>query len=176
MEAAYSSAGTLIENLNLLDAAENCAENLSKKVREGLKDFCLIMKKLQGELDEKSRELPEDFQVALLAEQAVSAESKSDADSDADSGENGAEKRPDKGSERNFERLSVFIQRVIEEAGLDEYHKSQDEIDGTSRVQNLQELVNSAISYPFSRSGLLDFLDSIELDRTLADQAARPML
>ena len=171
VEAAYSSAGTLIENLNLLDAAENCAENLSKKVREGLKDFCLIMKKLQGELDEKSRELPEDFQVALLAEQAVSAESKSDADSDADSGENGAEKRPDKGSERNFERLSVFIQRVIEEAGLDEYHKSQDEIDGTSRVQNLQELVNSAISYPFSRSGLLDFLDSIELDRTLADQA-----
>ena len=35
----------------------------------------------------------------------------------------------------------------------------------------MQELVNSAISYPFSRSGLLDFLDSIELDRTLADQA-----
>lgn len=177
VEAAYSSAGTLIENLNLLDAAENCAENLSKKAREGLKDFCLIMKKLQGELDEKSRELPEDFQVALLAEQAVSAESKveseaaSDADLEADSGENGAEKRPGKGSERNFERLSVFIQRVIEEAGLDEYHKSQDEIDGTSRVQNLQELVNSAISYPFSRSGLLDFLDSIELDRTLADQA-----
>lgn len=155
VSSAYSSAGTLIENLNLLDAAENCAEILLKKAKEGLKDFCLIMKNLQAELDEKSREIPEEIQLDSLAEAAISA----DADSKS------------KTEEKDFERLSVFIQRVIEDSGLDEYHKSQDEIDGTSRIQNLQELVNSAISYPFSRRGLLDFLDSIELDRTLAEQS-----
>lgn len=152
---AYSSAGTLIENLNLLDSAENCAENLPKKAKEGLKDFCLIMKNLQSELDEKSKEIPEEIQLDSLAEAAISSSSDS---------------KP-KNEEKDFERLSVFIQRVIEDSGLDEYHKSQDEIDGTSRIQNLQELVNSAISYPFSRRGLLDFLDSIELDRTLAEQS-----
>lgn len=155
VSSAYSSAGTLIENLNLLDAAENCAEILPKKAKEGLKDFCLIMKNLQAELDEKSREIPEENQLDSLAEAAISA------DTDSKS----------KTEEKDFERLSVFIQRVIEDSGLDEYHKSQDEIDGTSRIQNLQELVNSAISYPFSRRGLLDFLDSIELDRTLAEQS-----
>ena len=154
---AYSSVGTLVENLNLLDAAENCAGTLTKKAKEGLKDFCSIMKKFQSELDEKSKDLPDDFQVDLLAEKAVSVGSADSASAL-------------KNDEKDFERLSVFIQRVIEESGLDEYHKSQDEIDGTSRVQNLQELVNSAISYPFSRRGLLDFLDSIELDRSLAEQ------
>ena len=154
---AYSSVGTLVENLNLLDAAENCAGTLTKKAKEGLKDFCSIMKKFQSELDEKSKDLPDDFQVDLLAEKAVSVGSADSASAL-------------KNDEKDFERLSVFIQRVIEESGLDEYHKSQDEIDGTSRVKNLQELVNSAISYPFSRRGLLDFLDSIELDRSLAEQ------
>ncbi len=182
---AYSSVGTLVENLNLLDAAENCAGTLTKKAKDGLKDFCAIMKKLQRELDEKSKELPEDVQMDLLAEKAISSVAvgaERAADSGADS-ENVAGSRTDSGSEasalgksalpddeKDFERLSVFIQRVIEESGLDEYHKSQDEIDGTSRLQNLQELVNSAISYPFSRRGLLDFLDSIELDRSLAEQ------
>ena len=68
------------------------------------------------------------------------------------------------------EKLSAFIQKVIEEAGLDEYHKAQDDVDGTNRIQNLQELVNSAFSYPLSLQGLLDFLDSIELDRSLSDK------
>ena len=170
--AAYSSVGTLIENLNLLDAAENCAETLSKKAKDGLKDFCAIMKKLQGELDEKSKEIPEDFQVDLLAERAISSvvPVSGDVADSAGSGNVARSKADLPGAEKDFERLSVFIQRVIEESGLDEYHKSQDEIDGTNRIQNLQELVNSAVPYPYSRRGLLDFLDSIELDRSLAEQ------
>ena len=61
------------------------------------------------------------------------------------------------------------MRSVIEESGLYEYHKAQDEIDGTARVSNLDELVNSAVLYPCTMQGLLDFLDSIELDRTLAE-------
>jgi DNA helicase-2/ATP-dependent DNA helicase PcrA len=63
--------------------------------------------------------------------------------------------------------LSDFIERVIRDAGLDEYHRAGDEIEGTTRVQNLQELVNTAVPYKCTMEGLLQFLDAINLDRTL---------
>jgi len=67
-------------------------------------------------------------------------------------------------------KLSDFIERVIQDSGLDEYHKAGDEIDGTTRLQNLQELVNSAVPYECTMGGLLAFLDAINLDRTLAKE------
>lgn len=67
------------------------------------------------------------------------------------------------------ERLSVFVTKLAEDTGLLEYHQGQDEIDGTSRAANIQELVNAALLYPCTRDGLLEFLDSIELDRSLAE-------
>ena len=63
--------------------------------------------------------------------------------------------------------LSEFIERVIQDTGLEEYHKASDEIEGTQRVQNLQELVNSAVPYECSVDGLVEFLDAINLDRSL---------
>ena len=72
-------------------------------------------------------------------------------------------------------KLSDFVERVIRDSGLDEYHKAGDEIDGTTRVQNLQELVNSAVAYECTMEGLLAFLDAINLDRTLATQAEEDM-
>ena len=74
------------------------------------------------------------------------------------------------------EKLSVLIERIGEKSGLLEYHTSQDEISGTQRAQNMQELANSAVLYPCTRAGLLEFLDHIELDRTLdlADEEANP--
>jgi len=63
--------------------------------------------------------------------------------------------------------LSDFIARLITDCGLDEYHKASDEIEGTQRLANLQELVNSAVSYECSLTGLLAFLDTINLDRSL---------
>ena len=68
-------------------------------------------------------------------------------------------------------KLSDFIDRVINETGLLEYHKAGDEIEGTQRAANLQELVNSAVPYDFSMEGLLTFLDSINLDRSLELQS-----
>ncbi len=150
--SAYESIGSLIENLNLVEAAENCAEILSKKAKEGLKDFCHLMKDLRKYIDEKSDEAPEDPRTDILAGGALEP--------------SGNSNQP-----QEYERLAVFISKVIEDSGLDSYHKAQDDVDGTSRVQNLQELVNSAVEYPLSNQGLLDFLDAIELDRTLADQA-----
>ena len=63
--------------------------------------------------------------------------------------------------------LSDFIERVIKLSALDEYHKASDEIEGTQRLANLEELVNSAGPYECSIEGLTEFLDAINLDRTL---------
>lgn len=63
--------------------------------------------------------------------------------------------------------LAEFIQKVSVITGLEEYYKSSDEIEGTSRVENLQELANSAVPFECSIEGLTDFLDSINLDRSL---------
>ena len=67
--------------------------------------------------------------------------------------------------------LSDFVSAVSTKSGLEDYHRSQDEIAGTQKISNLQELANAASLYPCTREGLLDFLDHIELDRTLEDES-----
>ena len=64
-------------------------------------------------------------------------------------------------------RLSDFIETVIKKSGLDEHHRSSDEIERTQRLANLQELINSAVPYECSLEGLTAFLDAINLDRAL---------
>ena len=64
-------------------------------------------------------------------------------------------------------KLSDFIERVVSDTGLAEFHKASDEIEGTQRIANLQELVNSGVPYACSVEGLLAFLDAINLDRSL---------
>jgi DNA helicase-2/ATP-dependent DNA helicase PcrA len=69
------------------------------------------------------------------------------------------------------EGLSALAVRLIQESGIGEYHQSQDEISGNQRLGNLQELANAASLYPDSMEGLLEFLEHIELDRSLEDSA-----
>jgi DNA helicase-2/ATP-dependent DNA helicase PcrA len=112
IDCAKVSSGSLVE------AASECAEKASKKAKEGLKEFCAVMK-----------DLSESF--------------------------------------RDDEKLSYFVEKVLDRSGLLEYHRTQDEISGTQRAANMQELVNSASLYPCTEDGLLQFLDNIELDRSL---------
>lgn len=65
--------------------------------------------------------------------------------------------------------LSEFINRMIMDSGLDEYHKanSDDPVQAMSRLENLTELANSGVDYPCTRDGLIEFLDSVSLDQTL---------
>lgn len=150
VNSARETAGALIENLNLVDAAESCAELLSKKARDGIKEFCRFMKNLRSQLEQKSAETDD---ISRADELAALASDEVPADDDS------------------TERLSVFVRAVAEDSGLYEYHRAQDEADGTMRVANIDELVNSAVLYPYTMQGLLEFLDSIELDRTLAENA-----
>ena len=67
--------------------------------------------------------------------------------------------------------LSILVTKLVNDSGIGEYHEMQDEVTGNSRLGNLQELVNAASLYPQSREGLLQFLEHIELDRSLEDNS-----
>jgi len=69
------------------------------------------------------------------------------------------------------EGLSLCVTRMITASGLDGYHLTQDEITGNQRLNNLQELVNAASLYSGTAEGLLEFLEHVELDRSLEEKA-----
>jgi DNA helicase-2/ATP-dependent DNA helicase PcrA len=68
------------------------------------------------------------------------------------------------------EPLGALVNAVVEDTGLGEYHRQQDEVQSSSKIQNLEELVSAASPFPGGREGLTQFLETIELDTAgLAD-------
>jgi DNA helicase-2/ATP-dependent DNA helicase PcrA len=65
------------------------------------------------------------------------------------------------------EGLSVCVVQLVNDTGIAEYHLTHDDIAGNQRLGNLQELANAASLYPAGEAGLLEFLEHIELDRSL---------
>ncbi|MDX9956882.1 MAG: ATP-dependent helicase [Spirochaetia bacterium] len=65
-------------------------------------------------------------------------------------------------------QLSTIVEAGVKSSGLLEYHRSQDEIAGTQKVANLDELVNAASDYPATKEGLSSFLEAVELDRAMS--------
>lgn len=70
---------------------------------------------------------------------------------------------------RAGEGLSVCVVKLVEASGIGEYHLTHDEISGNNRLNNLQEVANAASLYPATEAGLLEFLEHIELDRSMED-------
>jgi DNA helicase-2/ATP-dependent DNA helicase PcrA len=68
------------------------------------------------------------------------------------------------------EGLALCVARLIEDSGLAEHHRTHDDISAQQRMANLQELVNAAVLYKNTRSGLMEFLEHIELDRSLEQE------
>ena len=62
------------------------------------------------------------------------------------------------------EPLGTLVNALVEETGLGEYHRQQDEVQSSSKMQNLDELVSAASPFPGGRDGLTQFLETIELD------------
>ena len=62
--------------------------------------------------------------------------------------------------------LGLLLETIIKDSGLVEYHQAQDEIAGTQKLANMEELVNASSLYPLAREGLAEFLETIELDRS----------
>lgn len=154
IEAAYDFSSSTGEKIDFLNACERSSSGLSKKVSTGLKEFVNIIKTLKELLQEKSKTAEKLSKTEKLSEEALF---------DIEIIEKPTE-------EKSFANLSDFVRRVIEDSGLSEYHKTQDKTEGTTRVQNMIELANAAMDYPYSYKGLVDFLDTIELDRTLAKE------
>jgi DNA helicase-2/ATP-dependent DNA helicase PcrA len=69
------------------------------------------------------------------------------------------------------ETLGNLIHGILELTGLGDHHREQDEIQNSTKLQNLDELINAAAPFAAGRQGLVDFLETIELDTAgLADE------
>lgn len=164
--------------VNYVESCKANANIFSKKAREGINSFVEIMDLFAQKIKENIRAKDENDRIDLekqnikkltqnkvQATQALSDDSllteTNEITNSAESLENSTEKI------QNVEKLSVLIEFIAEKSGLKNYYSEKDEISGTQRDSNIQELANSAVFYDSTRQGLLDFLDHIELDRTL---------
>ncbi|MCL2373900.1 MAG: ATP-binding domain-containing protein, partial [Treponema sp.] len=73
------------------------------------------------------------------------------------------------GGLRAGEGLSACVVSIVEESGIAEYHLTHDEISGNQRISNLQEFANAASLYAPTQAGLSEFLEHIELDRSMEE-------
>ncbi len=130
---------------SILSGASNV--KLSKKAKEGFDNFKNLVEKLTVMLPN----VPETSEAKSLAQEASLSEDETVIRNSA-------------------KKLSSFVETVIKESGLEEYHKEQDDSDGTQKISNLEELVNSALLYPCTLQGLIDFIDHINLDKTSQEE------
>lgn len=146
----------------LSEACEACVDSMRGKARSGLRNFLDLLRSFRAQLGAE----------AAGANGAVGANGTAGGLAEAGGGpysvsDGGAPPR-----DRGASSLGDLVQKLIADSGLAEYHKGQDEIAGTQKLSNLEELVNAASMYPLDRAGLSEFLETIELDRSL--QAADP--
>jgi len=152
LEAAYGGVGS--GERGLLGIARNLS--LSAKAAAGIEAFARFMEKAASLLvpGQLAQELPKSLKADAKSTKSDVAKSLKSADSPVRAGEG----------------LSVCVASLILDSGLAEYHSSRtDEVNGRQRLGNLQELVNASSIYPASREGLSEFLEHIELDRSIED-------
>ncbi|MDR3160065.1 MAG: ATP-dependent helicase [Spirochaetaceae bacterium] len=138
---------------DLAAAARRLLPGLSAKARGGIAAFLAVMD-----------------QARSLLEKQPPPPAPPDAADHPPADHRPTDKNPLKKGLRAGEGLSVCVVSLVEDAGLAEYHYSHDEVSGNQRINNLQELANAASLYPASVPGLLEFLEHIELDRSLEEE------
>jgi DNA helicase II / ATP-dependent DNA helicase PcrA len=122
-------------------AADRALKRLGKKAAAGIAEFLRLIAELERlvpEGPEAGATVSPDSATAVLTSDAISSTQPS--------------------------TLGDVVRRVIEDSGLAAYHREQDEIKGTQKLQNMEELANAASIYPADRDGLVEFLEGIELD------------
>ena len=70
--------------------------------------------------------------------------------------------------------LPEIIRSLMEASGLLAYHQEQDDMGGTGKVRNMEELVSASADFQSGMAGLSEFLELIELDRSRFDDAEDP--
>jgi DNA helicase II / ATP-dependent DNA helicase PcrA len=148
VEAANSCGGNLIEAGRSLE--------LTQKARTGLNAFFKVI--------EDAKELLEDAKV--MPEDRKEDEKNQNTNIKKTSAKKYKGLVPGTG-------LSDCVTQIVKASGLAEYHEAQDDVTGNNKLNNLQELVNAASVYPKTFEGLLEFLEDIELDRSLRDNVTQ---
>jgi DNA helicase-2/ATP-dependent DNA helicase PcrA len=161
--AEEASAGSTADG-NLFTAAQRLLPMLSKKARSGLEAFWEAIEAGRAALD--SSHITENTPLEETEEspkpEKKSKQTGKKAKTPGDSGQ-----WKDREGLRAGEGLSVCVVSLVLNTGIAEYHLIHDEIKGNQRINNLQELANVASLYPATTAGLLEFLEHIELDRSL---------
>jgi DNA helicase II / ATP-dependent DNA helicase PcrA len=173
------------ERTDLIGASRRLLDTLPKKARSGLSEFLHIIDELRSIVGET----PSAEGLALDASASGSNGREEEDENDAYERENKANgidgnsvfvDFPDEAPAAKKRRkktpigLAAFVDKLVESSGLLAYHQGQDEISGTQRVANLQELVNAASLYTADRAGLTEFLEHVELDRSMASEEENP--
>lgn len=164
---------------NQKDFVETCKElspSLSKKAREGAESFAELFAALKEKIgkDDSAQmrtdatNITDDFLAEKISEKTKS--SSLHEVTDISSPRELSDGRNTLLPGEVPAKMSELVEMIAEKSGLKSYHESQDEVSGTQRVANLEELANSALPYDCSVNGLLEFLDHINLDRTIDDE------
>jgi DNA helicase-2/ATP-dependent DNA helicase PcrA len=179
--------GTTIERIfeyaagnggDLLAALAEARAGMSAKAKLGAQSFLAALDKARCLLE---TEIPPDmadtaaFAAPPAADQAAADTVVKDAAETA--AERAAKRKTRKKGEKGdgtarpllqgAEGLSLCVAALAEASGIAGYHQANDDIKGESRLANLQELVNAASLYSASAGGLAEFLEHIELDRSI---------
>jgi DNA helicase-2/ATP-dependent DNA helicase PcrA len=152
----------LAEALGFCAAAERLASALPAKARQGLAVFFRALEQGRAALSGSGV-----AGGAALAEEAVAEAPEPVREPAPRTRTHGKEYK--KESLYAGEGLSACTVTLLIESGIAEYHLNRDESAGNQRASNLQELANAASLYPPTEAGLRDFLEHIELDRSLQE-------
>jgi len=173
-ETSIEYSGNLLESSRALDC--------SAKARKGLDEFIKVIEDAKKLLSPPAQTTEED--AVNLPAQSMQApkkieniETKSSAVKKISKKKLKAETQqsPEKRSSKkqteliSGDNLSALVTKIINDSGLAEYHRTQDDVSGNNKLGNLQELVNAASDYPQTYEGLTEFLENIELDRSMED-------
>ncbi|MCL2092924.1 MAG: ATP-dependent helicase [Treponema sp.] len=139
---------------NLYEASKKTAPALSAKARSGIQTFLRAIE--AGKL--------------TLANEGKAEKKTIIGEGMREAGE--AKQKAGEGFLKGSIGLSECVVTLAEESGIAAYHLSHDEVSGNQRLSNLQELANAASLYEASEEGLLEFLEHIELDRSLGEETA----
>ncbi len=161
------------EKADLLSAARRVLEGLPKKARSGLSEFITIVESLRSLIGDAPPVDDGDEFAGLFPAHATTGDVPLPDAERQSVGDSGAIV-PDSSKKKGAVGLAVFVERLVESSGLLAYHQGQDEVAGTQKVANLQELVNAASLYSADRAGLTEFLEHIELDRSMVEDDDNP--
>ena len=156
--------------LSVIEACRESSGSMRGKGKAGLEQFLGVMDRAAAMLGERSEPAGTD-ETAGAADIAVAG---SDGPYSLSDGGKAAQRAMGKGKAKGGgaandsgpASLGVLLEKIISESGLAGYHRGQDEIAGTQKLANMEELVNASALYPLVREGLAEFLETIELDRS----------